>query len=120
MQESFNVSKPVIVVLYYTKKMTMSFRRLCKVFSLCLSAGIASIFIAAASAQTTSPATELAGAGDELAFGLIPRQGTVVAHPIAVSDNVQHSLFSHPALHLKTVGAVVQAGTVLAEIVPEE
>lgn len=111
---------PLLLFSITQKRMTMSFRRLCKVFSLCLSAGIASIFIAAASAQTTIPATELAGAGDELAFGLIPRQGTVVAHPIAVSDNVQHSLFSHPALHLKTVGAVVQAGTVLAEIVPEE
>jgi hypothetical protein len=166
---------PLLLFSITQKRMTMSFRRLCKVFSLCLSAGIASIFIAAASAQTTIPVTELAGAGDELAFGLIPRQGTVVAQPIAVSDSVQRSLFSHPALqagrartcqalyrlglnraeaqtrlaqarsrkaslagqvayaeirapqegtvsalYLKTVGAVVQACTVLAEIVPEE
>ena len=52
---------PLLLFDITQKRMPMSFRRLCKDFSLCLSAGIASIFIAAASAQTTIPATELAG-----------------------------------------------------------
>ena len=113
---------PLLLFSITQKRMTMSFRRLCKVFSLCLSAGIASIFIAAASAQTTIPATELAGAGDELAFGLIPRQGTVVAQPIAVSDSVQRSLFSHPALQAgraRTCQALYRLGLNRAEAKPQ-
>lgn len=80
---------PLLLFYFMQNRIMMSFWRLAKVFSLFLSSGIFSIFIAVASAQTTISATEAQSEVRDLMIGLVPRNADVSVQPYAASAAVQ-------------------------------